>query len=366
MRVVLYEWCCSGGPWGPDACDVVGRQGYVGDSAALVAEGRAMVMALLRDGVRSPDLELELLLDADFSTTVADLPVEVTVTRVARGDDRGALARAAADADWTVIVAPETGGALATRVATARSAGARVALPAAAFIDVAADKQATVLALAAAGVPVPAGRVLLPGEPLPEAFIRPAVVKALASCGGDGVMHLPRGADLPPSPVPRRIEPAVAGTSVGVSCLCGPAGVFPLPPVRHHFSAGSMPRFIGGDTRLRPGPARRASSLAGRTVRGIADATQPACGWVGVDMILGEREDGADDRVLEVNPRLTTSFVGLATLGETSLLEAMLSVAGGETCRWPAGLSGGDGTFLIAGEGADASSVAHTGGPPGR
>jgi CheY-like chemotaxis protein len=221
-------------------------------------------------------------------------------------------------------------------------------------------------ALAAAGVPVPAGRVLRPGEPLPEAFIRPAVVKALASCGGDGVMHLPRGADLPPSPVPRRIEPAVAGTSVGVSCLCGPAGVFPLPPVRHHFSAGSMPRFIGGDTRLRPGPERRASSLAGRTVRGIADATQPACGWVGVDMILGEREDGADDRVLEVNPRLTTSFVGLATLGETSLLEAMLSVAGGETCRWPAGLSGGDGTFLIAGEGADASSVAHTGGPPGR
>jgi hypothetical protein len=365
MRVVLYEWCCSGGLWGPDALDVVGGEGVFEGSAGLVAEGRAMVMALLKDGIRSPDLQLELLLDAHLPAVGVDLPVGVKVTRVARGNDGGALVRAAAAADWTVIVAPETGGALAARVASARSAGARVAAPAAAFIDVAGNKQATALTLAGAGVPVPAGRILLSGEPLPEEFIRPAVVKALSSCGGDGVMLLPRGADLPPAPVPRRIEAAVAGTPVGVSCLCGPAGVFPLPPVRHHFSAGPTPRFLGGDIGLRPHLARRASSLAGRAVRGIADATQPPCGWVGIDMILGEREDGADDRVLEVNPRLTTSFVGLAKLGATSLLEAMLSVAGGDPCRWPA-LSGGDGMFSVAGEGPDACLVAHDEGSPGR
>jgi hypothetical protein len=42
-------------------------------------------------------------------------------------------------------------------------------------------------------------------------------------------------------------------------------------------------------------------------------------------MILGDREDGHADRVLEVNPRLTTAFVGLAARSATSLVAAMLA-----------------------------------------
>jgi hypothetical protein len=52
-------------------------------------------------------------------------------------------------------------------------------------------------------------------------------------------------------------------------------------------------------------------------------------GWVGVDLILGSRPDGRDDRVLEVNPRVTTSFVGHARLFATSLAAAMIAVASG-------------------------------------
>ena len=46
-------------------------------------------------------------------------------------------------------------------------------------------------------------------------------------------------------------------------------------------------------------------------------------------MILAPREDGRGDRVLEVNPRLTTSFTGLARRGRGSLLGAMLALADG-------------------------------------
>jgi predicted ATP-grasp superfamily ATP-dependent carboligase len=46
-------------------------------------------------------------------------------------------------------------------------------------------------------------------------------------------------------------------------------------------------------------------------------------------MILGPRDDGRADRVLEVNPRLTTSFVGLAAAAPRSLVRTMLDLAAG-------------------------------------
>ena len=46
-------------------------------------------------------------------------------------------------------------------------------------------------------------------------------------------------------------------------------------------------------------------------------------------MILGRRADGRDDRVLEVNPRLTTSFIGHAAATATSLVRRLLDVAEG-------------------------------------
>ena len=46
-------------------------------------------------------------------------------------------------------------------------------------------------------------------------------------------------------------------------------------------------------------------------------------------MVLGAGDDCCADRVLEVNPRMTTSFVGLAAIEERSLLSCMLDAASG-------------------------------------
>ena len=47
-------------------------------------------------------------------------------------------------------------------------------------------------------------------------------------------------------------------------------------------------------------------------------------GYVGVDVVLGN--DGRD-WAIEINPRLTTSYVGLRALAGFNLAEAMLAVA---------------------------------------
>jgi len=54
-------------------------------------------------------------------------------------------------------------------------------------------------------------------------------------------------------------------------------------------------------------------------------------GYVGVDLVLGAAEDGSRDFAIEINPRLTTSYLGLRQLAKSNLAEAMLSVAAGTT-----------------------------------
>ncbi len=348
MRIVLYEWSCSGGLYGP-AAGLVSDGGERDSGAAIVAEGRAMLAALVADGLRAGDLALTVLVDASLPPLMprcgtAGVPAGVRVIAVPPGGEEACLRDAGRAADWTVLVAPETAGVLAARVALVRASGGRVVAADERFIATAADKQATVRALAAAGVPVPAGRLLEPGASWPAGFALPAVVKAAAGCGGDGLWVIESPGDLPASREPRRLEARVAGTAVGVSCLCGPAGITPLPAVRQHFGIGSSPRFLGGDLRLPSAVASRSMALGHRAVAALARVTGPAAGWVGVDMILGDRHDGVDDRVLEVNPRLTTSFVGLSTLGSRSLLRALVAAAAGDPPDWP-GPRRGDGSF---------------------
>lgn len=323
MRVLLYEWCCSGGLAGHAAGDAF---------EGIAREGRMMLEALAADTARDSSLDVTVLVEP---VRPVALPVGVHGREVPAGCEIESLVAAAAAADWTVIVAPETDGVLASRVAAVRAAGARVLAPSAAFIGIASDKQATIDALAAAGVPVPAGRALAPGEPLPIGFHMPAVRKDRASVGCDG-MQIIRDSHVAPAPIATRLEAFVSGTPVGVSCLCGPDRIEVLPPMRQRFTAGDAPRHVGSDQLDDELLAARAQSLARRAVEAVmqraattADHAPPALGWVGVDMMLGLRDDGRADRVLEVNPRVTTSFVALAARSGTSLVRTMLAVAAG-------------------------------------
>ncbi|MCE9630975.1 MAG: ATP-grasp domain-containing protein [Planctomycetia bacterium] len=323
MRLVIHEWCCSGGFAGHDRWHVVGNGD---DVEPLAREGRVMFRGLLADAVRDGGFEVTALVD---EACRIDVPAGVRVRSVAAGDEIEVLIDESRRADATLIVAPETAGILANRVTAVRAAGGEVLAPSNGFIEIASDKQATIDTLAAAGVPVPAGRPLTAGESWPRWFHLPAVRKARGSTGCDDLVVVRHG-DVPPPPAvePARLEAFVEGLAVGVSCLVGAAGILPLPAVRQRFSSGPRPRYLGGEPLVEPAVARRAERLAARAVAAVARAgggTQ--AGWVGVDMILGDRADGLDDRVLEVNPRLTTSFVGFGSGGDASLVRAIVDVA---------------------------------------
>ena len=53
-------------------------------------------------------------------------------------------------------------------------------------------------------------------------------------------------------------------------------------------------------------------------------------GYLGLDLILGAADDGSLDYVIEINPRLTTSYVGLSVAANQNLAAALLQVVAGK------------------------------------
>lgn len=326
MRLLVYEWCCAGGLHGPDRGVFLADHAGEDDVTTIAREGRAMVLAVLADAARSRALSVELLVDA---TRPLDLRDGVRTWPVPPGAEVTRLREAAAACDVALVIAPETAGILGRRVAAVRDVGTTVIAPDAGLIAAATDKQATVLALAAAGVPVPAGRPLPPGAAWPAGFARPAVRKRLDGVGCDGFVRVRPHDPVPaPSGHATRVEVAVAGTPVGVSCLCGDGRIVPLVPLEQHFSTGAEPAYVGGAPLVDADRRRRAEVLASRAVAALEQAVGArARGWVGVDLVLGTRADGRDDRVLEINPRLTTSFCCHSRGRDHSLVACVIETA---------------------------------------
>jgi predicted ATP-grasp superfamily ATP-dependent carboligase len=127
------------------------------------------------------------------------------------------------------------------------------------------------------------------------------------------------------------LQPFVRGQAVSVAFLLGPQQCLPLLPASQHLSEDGRFRYRGGRLPLATDLAKRAVSLGRRAVAAVTGLK----GYVGVDLVVGSEMDGSGDRVIEINPRLTTSYVGLRALARGNLAEAMLQLALGKTVSPP-------------------------------
>ena len=122
------------------------------------------------------------------------------------------------------------------------------------------------------------------------------------------------------------LQPFVQGTPASVAFLVGPRQQLALLPSAQHLSADGRFRYLGGALPLPPGLAHRAIHLGEQAVAAVAGLQ----GYVGVDLVLA---DDGGDQVIEINPRLTTSYIGLRRLAGGNLAEAMLRVFTGEVAE---------------------------------
>ena len=315
MHIFLYEWATGGG--------LVEEPGPL--PASLVREGSAMIGALASDLQRIPGLRVTAFRDPRIvQLALGDCDV---VDVMSRFDHDEEFVRLAGEAEATILIAPELDGILLKAARRVVGSGGKLLSPSPEFIRVAANKQRTCELLKSAGVNVPEGRVLEPEEPLPAEFPYPGVVKPLDGAGSQDTYFVRAAHDTPPAYAwPRRLERYVTGMATSVALLCGPNGQICLVPCKQRISEDGRLRYLGGELPLASGLAERAQSLAERAVRALPAAT----GYVGVDLVLGREPDGSEDYVIEVNPRLTTSFVGLRAASRSNLAEAMLRIAQAE------------------------------------
>jgi predicted ATP-grasp superfamily ATP-dependent carboligase len=115
------------------------------------------------------------------------------------------------------------------------------------------------------------------------------------------------------------------GLPVSVAFLAGEETRRSLPAVEQLLSREGRFRYLGGRLPLPAHLDCRARCLAERAVACV----EGLHGWFGVDLVLGAAEDGSEDVAIEINPRLTTSYLGLRRLARFNLAEALLAMVGG-------------------------------------
>ena len=282
-----------------------------------------MLDAVMADFARCPGV--------DVRTVPEGLP---------RAEEATAFRQLARSCEWTLVIAPESEGILFERCRRVEEEGGRLLGPNSAAVRLTGDKWELSRHLAQHEIPTPRCELLRSGV-LPSF---PLVCKPRDGAGSQATFLIHTAAELERCVAEARsegwagdllLQPFIPGQAVSVSMLIGPRGQVACPAATQHLSADGRFHYLGGRVPLVLELDERARQLAGRAVACVAGLR----GWVGVDLVLGETADS--DAVIEINPRLTTSYVGLRALTETNLASVMLSlVMGGEApvVTWRAGM----------------------------
>lgn len=315
MRILTYEHFTAVGP---------------AVTPELRLEAGAMLAALTWDLARAGH-EVSTVLASGFDFPWREALAGRGVRLAARTDFAEALGEV--DAVW--VIAPETAGRLESLARRAVVAGKRLLGSGPGAIAIAASKLEVSRRLAAAGVPVvPTQGMTSPRLPAAApAWGFPLVVKPDDGVGCEGVGLVETPADAAPAWRRARavskavvVQPFLAGAAASVSLVVAPSGdAFPLALQSQEVGIGPEFRYLGGAVPFEPPDAAAALAIA----REACLAIPGLAGWVGVDMVLG----AAGPVVVEVNPRLTTSYLGLRRVVPENLADLTLRALGGELLR---------------------------------
>lgn len=324
MRVLIHEHFTSGGWSGQATTGHASACDRHDDEPELLAAGQGMLRPLVAD---------LLAAGADVTVTLAphlaiDLPAKTR--RVTSGSPLQALAAALSRVDAAIVIAPESHDVLAATTELVERAGVCNLGSASDAIRSVADKLPLSMRLAAAGVPTPASAAGLGAAPAMLTTHDAIVVKPRRSAGCVDTFLCRDIAEL--RWLPERddwlVQELVPGLTASVAFVVTADGVVPLRAGRQ--SIATIPGRSGGSARLSYEGGRlplgeaheaRAVALGRRAIEQMPGLR----GFVGVDLVLGA--EARDDRVIEINPRLTVAYAGLRALARFSIVELMLGRA---------------------------------------
>jgi predicted ATP-grasp superfamily ATP-dependent carboligase len=267
--------------------------------ASLRSEGRAMLQAIVADFARIPGVQLLTINPTD--------------------DEPAAFRCLAAEADFSLLIAPEfEERILSGRCRWVEEVGGRLLGSSSDIVEWVSDKWSLACRWNEAGVPTPE-TTLASADKLPPGVV---LVKPRRGAGALGIESWhPRYAGREDY----LVQTWVRGTPASVSFLIDSYGSATALAAGEQNLGGEQLVYRGGRLPLPPDQHERAVRLGLQAVQAVPGLR----GYVGVDLVLGD--DG--DFAIEINPRLTTSYLGLRALGQDNLAAAMLRACRGEAIR---------------------------------
>jgi tyramine---L-glutamate ligase len=336
MKIFVYEFVTGGG--------LAGRP----VPRSLAREGLAIRTALLEDLAAMRSHAIVATTDARFVRRVPGGVTLVPIDQAAGSLQASGASRTidalvqASDAVW--LIAPETDRCLERLAARVGRSGRMLLGPDAAAVRLAADKSRLPRQLARLGIGCPETTVLA-RDANPRVAARrigyPLVLKPARGAGCRGV-RLARGAralgvaldaarrangtglgrrSSTSEGGPLVMQQYVRGPAVSVSLLADGRHAVPLAVNEQRVTAGPALAYRGGSTPFDHPLAAAAAEAATRTCEAIPGLR----GYVGVDLILAD----AGPVVLEVNPRLTTAYVGVRAVLDENVAALALAACYG-------------------------------------
>lgn len=294
-------------------------------AASLAAEGRAMLAAAVSDFAAIDGVEVLAFVSPSLAAKWPLTPDGGRKTKfITHHSEEAGFRALASQSDFALIIAPEFDAILETRCQWAEQCKTRLLGPSSDVVALCADKQALCDAWKAADVPTP------PTRPFDAwAFPPPAVVKPRFGAGAvETHVCMDQGSLDELTPATESIaQPYLEGLPMSQAFLIGGQQRIALMTcTQHMLHRDGRLIYQGGHTfNLQP-LVDRVGQIAGAAV----DAVPRLLGYVGVDVLL--RPDQRD-LAIEINPRLTTSYLGLRELCLQNLMQALLAVAQGREQR---------------------------------
>lgn len=353
MKIAVLEWICCGGMHAIPIEEI---------PDSLLCEGRAMLLCLIEQFAAAGN-HVSTMVDSRLNLGEVTLPESVELVDfsalTSRATNHDAIdetiskwKQLSKSCDLSIVIAPEIDGILQRCVDSMIEDGLPLINCSGAFLDNSASKLRTAMRLTQHGLPTPPS---ISADKLEPSCFRSAqfdsatglwCVKPDLGAGCDG-LHIGDANEILKvvqqlqSKADWIVQPWLEGQSFSCSAIVdshGRADWFPLVTQQLKsapFRGQTTTRQYCGGQLVSLEKLHPPVELLNETLRVLNEAESGrALGWVGVDLLL--RPDLQDHEsqwvVIEVNPRLTTSIIGLSKASTTNLAQRMIDAFQGQEC----------------------------------
>ena len=322
LKILVYEHACGGGF----------AEGVV--SPGILAEGFGM-LRLCVAGLKAAGYEVVVILAEELSRFNPPIEADLVIPVFSFKDAQQAILKVCADIDAVYVIAPETGGTLQALVRLVEQNGVSTLNSCSEAIQAVSNKVNLYNILEANSIRTPKTRQVNTVKGVEELIVKefglPVIIKPVdgVGCGGLSVVEDASQVEGAVGKIDAEfasesflVQEYLQGEAVSVSLLCTDTQTLPVSLNKQNVTL-SDPSGVSGYM----GGAMPFEHVTKESVFEVAEAVVSCFsglkGYVGVDLVL----TNTGPVVVDVNPRLTTSFIGLSRVAGFNFADAIAKAA---------------------------------------